>query len=54
MPHRNRNGGQYWKGENGLYCVGFGKNGLFGIAEEAKAVVADITAAFTHNNNSNN
>ncbi|KAL8059540.1 hypothetical protein ABFX02_03G094200 [Erythranthe guttata] len=40
MPKkRNPN---HWKGENGLYCAGFARAGLFGISNDAKAISQDI------------
>nr|KAJ0186586.1 hypothetical protein LSAT_V11C900474950 [Lactuca sativa] len=41
MPHLkspNR-----WKGEHGLYCVGFASAGLFGISNDAKNIANDIS-----------
>ncbi|KAL5204264.1 hypothetical protein ABZP36_009135 [Zizania latifolia] len=35
----------HWKGENGLYCVGFAKRGLAGISMDAKNIADDITAS---------
>ncbi|KAL8059541.1 hypothetical protein ABFX02_03G094300 [Erythranthe guttata] len=44
MPKkRNPN---HWKGENGLYCAGFARAGLFGISNDAKAISQDISAHF--------
>ncbi|EYU32468.1 hypothetical protein ABFS82_03G092200 [Erythranthe guttata] len=44
MPKkRNPN---HWKGENGLYCAGFARAGLFGISNDAKAISQDIIARF--------
>ncbi|KAI4973634.1 hypothetical protein ZWY2020_041415 [Hordeum vulgare] len=34
----------HWKGANGLYCVGFGRRGLVGIAHDATIVASDIHA----------
>ncbi|XP_022030864.1 probable indole-3-pyruvate monooxygenase YUCCA10 [Helianthus annuus] len=40
MPkHKSPN---HWKGENGLYCVGFASAGLFGISNDAKNIASDI------------
>ncbi|KAL7117845.1 hypothetical protein ACP275_03G098300 [Erythranthe tilingii] len=40
MPKkRNPN---HWKGDNGLYCAGFARAGLFGISNDAKAISQDI------------
>lgn len=32
----------HWKGENGIYCAGFSRRGLDGIAFDAKRIAADI------------
>ncbi|XP_076915823.1 putative indole-3-pyruvate monooxygenase YUCCA10 [Bidens hawaiensis] len=32
----------HWKGEHGLYCVGFASAGLFGISNDAKNIANDI------------
>ncbi|KAK4429584.1 putative indole-3-pyruvate monooxygenase YUCCA11 [Sesamum alatum] len=40
----------HWKGENGIYCVGFASAGLFGISNDARAVSRDISAILGHNN----
>ncbi|KAI3801104.1 hypothetical protein L1987_29206 [Smallanthus sonchifolius] len=41
MPkHKSPN---HWKGENGLYCVGFASAGLFGISKNAKNIANDIS-----------
>ncbi|KAK6114958.1 hypothetical protein DH2020_007227 [Rehmannia glutinosa] len=46
MPkERNPN---HWKGENGIYCVGFARAGLFGISKDAKAISQDITTILNH------
>uniref|UniRef100_A0A0E0JYB4 indole-3-pyruvate monooxygenase n=1 Tax=Oryza punctata TaxID=4537 RepID=A0A0E0JYB4_ORYPU len=34
----------HWRGENGLYCAGFARRGLAGIAMDAKNIVDDIIA----------
>ncbi|KAH6758149.1 Flavin-binding monooxygenase family protein [Perilla frutescens var. frutescens] len=34
----------HWKGENGLYCAGFARSGLFGISKDAKAIAQDINS----------
>uniref|UniRef100_A0ACD5XSV9 Uncharacterized protein n=1 Tax=Avena sativa TaxID=4498 RepID=A0ACD5XSV9_AVESA len=34
----------HWKGTNGLYCVGFARRGLAGIAHDAEIVASDIQA----------
>lgn len=33
----------HWKGENGLYCVGFSRRGLQGINYDAQKVAKDIS-----------
>ncbi|XP_076947164.1 putative indole-3-pyruvate monooxygenase YUCCA10 [Bidens hawaiensis] len=33
----------HWKGEYGLYCVGFASAGLFGISNDAKNIANDIS-----------
>ncbi|XP_076938288.1 putative indole-3-pyruvate monooxygenase YUCCA11 [Bidens hawaiensis] len=41
MPkHKSPN---HWKGEYGLYCVGFASAGLFGISNDAKNIANDIS-----------
>ncbi|XP_038886737.1 probable indole-3-pyruvate monooxygenase YUCCA11 [Benincasa hispida] len=35
----------HWKGENGLYCVGFGQQGLLGISNDAQKIASDISLA---------
>ncbi|KAI4364142.1 hypothetical protein MLD38_020273 [Melastoma candidum] len=40
----------HWKGENGIYCAGFSKNGLFGISKDALAIAADISATLNVTN----
>ncbi|KAF8701642.1 hypothetical protein HU200_033481 [Digitaria exilis] len=35
----------HWKGDNGLYCVGFAKRGLAGISMDAKNIANDIVSA---------
>ncbi|XP_059433539.1 probable indole-3-pyruvate monooxygenase YUCCA10 [Corylus avellana] len=32
----------HWKGENGLYCAGLSKRGLYGIAMDAQAIANDV------------
>lgn len=32
----------HWKGENGLYCAGLSKRGLFGAAMDAQTIADDI------------
>ncbi|KVI07494.1 probable indole-3-pyruvate monooxygenase YUCCA10 [Cynara cardunculus var. scolymus] len=40
MPmHKSPN---HWKGDHGLYCVGFASAGLFGISNDAKNIADDI------------
>ncbi|KAK6115019.1 hypothetical protein DH2020_007288 [Rehmannia glutinosa] len=34
----------HWKGENGLYCAGFARAGLFGVSKDAQAISQDINA----------
>lgn len=31
-----------WRGENGLYCAGFGSRGLEGISNDARRIASDI------------
>ncbi|KAL8481877.1 hypothetical protein ACS0TY_028140 [Phlomoides rotata] len=38
------------EGKNGLYCVGFARNGLLAINMDARATVADITAILSRKN----
>ncbi|KAI3464597.1 hypothetical protein Pfo_021260 [Paulownia fortunei] len=40
----------HWKGENGLYCVGFARAGLLGISNDAKAISQHVTAILSHQN----
>lgn len=45
-----------WKGENGVYAVGFTKRGIFGASMDAKNIAEDIgqcwkAKAKHHNNN---
>ncbi|KAM7507822.1 hypothetical protein LguiA_018275 [Lonicera macranthoides] len=35
----------HWKGENGLYCAGFSRAGLFGISNDAQNIADDIKKA---------
>lgn len=42
MP--NKDFPNHWKGANGLYCVGFARRGLAGVAHDAKNVASDIQA----------
>ncbi|KAI3750839.1 hypothetical protein L2E82_21696 [Cichorium intybus] len=47
MPyHKSPN---HWKGEHGLYCVGFASAGLFGISNDAKNIANDISQIFNKN-----
>lgn len=39
---------KYWKGENGLYCVGLARKGFYGAAMDAKNVAHDIKAQLLH------
>ncbi|KAK9293295.1 hypothetical protein L1049_021287 [Liquidambar formosana] len=32
----------HWKGENGLYCAGLSRRGIFGVSMDAKAIADDI------------
>ncbi|KAL4557400.1 hypothetical protein LXL04_035576 [Taraxacum kok-saghyz] len=41
MPHLKSP--NHWKGEHGLYCVGFASAGLFGISNDAKNIANDIS-----------
>ncbi|KAF3609316.1 hypothetical protein DY000_02046079 [Brassica cretica] len=34
----------HWKGKNGLYSVGFGRQGLAGITRDAQNVATDIAS----------
>lgn len=34
----------HWKGQNGLYCAGFARAGLFGISNDAKAISHHINS----------
>jgi indole-3-pyruvate monooxygenase len=36
----------HWKGANGLYCAGFTKRGLNGIAMDAKNIANDILSDY--------
>ncbi|KAL7126410.1 hypothetical protein ABFS83_14G185100 [Erythranthe nasuta] len=46
MPRKgNQN---HWKGQNGLYCAGFARAGLFGISNDAKAISQDIGLILSH------
>ncbi|KAL7083956.1 hypothetical protein ACP275_14G194900 [Erythranthe tilingii] len=46
MPRKeNQN---HWKGQNGLYCAGFARAGLFGISKDAKAISQDIGLILSH------
>ncbi|XP_059281751.1 LOW QUALITY PROTEIN: probable indole-3-pyruvate monooxygenase YUCCA11 [Lycium ferocissimum] len=38
----------HWKGEKGIYCVGFASLGLFGISSDAKNVAEDINRILMH------
>ncbi|KAF5811146.1 putative indole-3-pyruvate monooxygenase [Helianthus annuus] len=40
----------HWKGENGLYCVGFASAGLFGISNDAKNIANDISRIMDNGN----
>ncbi|CAN6475949.1 unnamed protein product [Victoria cruziana] len=39
-----------WKGNNGLYCIGFSRKGFYGIALDAKNVAQDISAVLSPQN----
>ncbi|XP_076915802.1 putative indole-3-pyruvate monooxygenase YUCCA10 [Bidens hawaiensis] len=43
-------GPNHWKGEHGLYCVGFANAGLFGISNDAKNIANDIFQLFPGTN----
>ncbi|XP_071728602.1 probable indole-3-pyruvate monooxygenase YUCCA10 [Rutidosis leptorrhynchoides] len=47
MPKNKRP--NHWKGEEGLYCVGFAGAGLFGISTDAKNVANDISQMISGN-----
>lgn len=34
----------HWKGKNGLYSVGFGRQGLAGISRDAQNIASDIVS----------
>ncbi|KAF3786583.1 hypothetical protein EJ110_NYTH25261, partial [Nymphaea thermarum] len=36
-----------WKGNNGLYCVGFSRKGFYGIVADAKNVAQDISVVLS-------
>ncbi|XP_060179686.1 probable indole-3-pyruvate monooxygenase YUCCA11 isoform X2 [Lycium barbarum] len=38
----------HWKGEKGIYCVGFASAGLFGISSDAKNIAEDIDRILMH------
>ncbi|KAL8233226.1 hypothetical protein R6Q57_003004 [Mikania cordata] len=48
MPKHKRP--NHWKGENGIYCVGFASAGLFGISNDAKNIANDISQIINGNN----
>ncbi|MED6221680.1 hypothetical protein PIB30_057115 [Stylosanthes scabra] len=33
---------KHWKGDNGLYCAGLARRGLFGVQFDAEAIADDI------------
>ncbi|KAI5408365.1 hypothetical protein KIW84_054262 [Lathyrus oleraceus] len=33
---------KHWKGDNGLYCAGLARKGLFGVKKDAEAIAEDI------------
>lgn len=39
-----------WKGENGLYTVGFTRRGLLGTASDAIKIAKDVADEWKHNN----
>ncbi|XP_031259122.1 probable indole-3-pyruvate monooxygenase YUCCA11 [Pistacia vera] len=51
LPTKNTNS---WKGENGLYGAGFARQGLFGIAKDARNIAEDIKSDLTSQNQRNN
>lgn len=51
FPVKNTN---TWKGENGLYGAGFARQGLFGIANDARKIAEDIKFDLTSQNQRNN
>lgn len=40
----------HWKGENGLYCAGLSRRGLFGIAMDAQAIANDVQKVLSGRN----
>uniref|UniRef100_A0A453KVK4 indole-3-pyruvate monooxygenase n=1 Tax=Aegilops tauschii subsp. strangulata TaxID=200361 RepID=A0A453KVK4_AEGTS len=34
---------EHWKGENGLYCAGMVRRGLYGSCEDAESIAEDIS-----------
>ncbi|MCD7467941.1 hypothetical protein HAX54_005647 [Datura stramonium] len=44
----------HWKGEKGIYCVGFASAGLFGISSDAKNISEDINRILMHVDNKMN
>ncbi|GKC58771.1 probable indole-3-pyruvate monooxygenase YUCCA10 [Tanacetum coccineum] len=47
MPKRRSP--NHWKGEDGIYCVGFARGGLFGISNDAKNIANDIAQMIRRN-----
>nr|GEV92455.1 putative pyridine nucleotide-disulfide oxidoreductase, class-II [Tanacetum cinerariifolium] len=47
MPKRRSP--NHWKGEDGIYCVGFARAGLFGISNDAKNIANDIAQMIRRN-----
>ncbi|CAN8312805.1 unnamed protein product [Cochlearia groenlandica] len=43
----------HWKGEKGLYCAGFGRQGLAGVSRDAMNIARDIDSLFCRNRNMN-
>jgi len=34
---------EHWKGENGLYCAGMARRGIYGSYEDAELIAGDIS-----------
>ncbi|XP_058223695.1 probable indole-3-pyruvate monooxygenase YUCCA11 [Rhododendron vialii] len=49
MPKKRRP--DHWKGENGLYCVGFARAGLLGISSDAQNIANDICLILSQQKN---
>ncbi|KAL6218113.1 hypothetical protein ACLB2K_011330 [Fragaria x ananassa] len=39
----------HWKSENGLYCAGFSRRGLFGISHDTQKIANDISFSLSQN-----